>query len=125
MSGPTRYCPACYGPNAWEEDRCIACGTALQTDESYDERLMWALDHPDADVAMLASQVLAARDAKQAIERLIAMVDDPDLYRVASAATALTAFGDDPRARSAIAACRDHPSALVRRAVSDPLERAR
>jgi HEAT repeat protein len=122
MSGPTRYCPACYGPNAWEEDRCIACGTTLQTDESYDERLLWALDHPDSGIAVLASQVLAARDARQAIERLIAMVDDHDPYRAASAARALTEFRDDPRATAAVAACRDHPSALVRRAVAEPLE---
>jgi HEAT repeat protein len=125
MTGPTRYCPACYGPNDWDDDRCIACGTALQTDESYDERLTWALDHPDSGTAMLASQILAARDAKQAIERLIAMIDDPDPYRAASAVRALTAFGDDPRARSAVAACRDHPSALVRRAASEPLESER
>ncbi len=121
MSAPTRYCPACYGANAWEDDRCVACGTTLLTDESYDERLIWALDHPDSGVAMLASRVLAARDAKQAIEHLIAQVDSPDPYRAAEAARALAAFADDPRARAALAACRTHPSALVRRAVAESL----
>lgn len=121
MSGPTRYCPACYGPNAWADDRCVACGTTLQTDESFDERLIWALDHPDSGVAMLASRVLAARVAKQAIERLIAQLDSPDPYRAAEAARSLIAFADDPRARTAPAACRTHRSALVRRAVAESL----
>jgi hypothetical protein len=57
MSRPTRYCPACYGPNLWEDDRCIACGTTLQTDESYDDRLMWALDHPDSGMPLDAEDI--------------------------------------------------------------------
>jgi hypothetical protein len=120
MSGPTRYCPSCYDPNSCEDDRCVACGTVLQTDELYDERLMWALDHPDSGVAMLASRVLAARDARQAIGRLISLVDSPDPYRAAAAARAHMTFEADPGAAAAVAACRSHRSALVRRAVSEP-----
>jgi HEAT repeat protein len=119
MSAPTRYCPVCYALNVSERDRCVSCGAVLETDESYDERLIWALDHPDSSVAMLASSVLAARHADQAIERLIATVNSPDPYRAAAAARALTAFGDNERAQKAVAALREHPSALVRRAVSD------
>jgi hypothetical protein len=28
-----RDCPACYGPCLWNEDRCIGCGTSLESPE--------------------------------------------------------------------------------------------
>ena len=118
MGELTRYCPACYTPNDWDSDRCLACDTNLQTDDSYDERLVWALDHPDSGIGMFASEVLAARKAETAIDSLIRLVDSPDPYRAAAAASALTAFVDDDRAKAAVAAARQHPSALVRRAVT-------
>lgn len=118
MAEPVRLCPACYRPNPWAASRCTGCGAALETDEPYDERLIWALDHPDSGIAVLAAQLLAERHARQAIDRLIELVDSADPYRAAAAARALTAFTDDERAVAAVEACRTHRSALVRRAVS-------
>jgi HEAT repeat protein len=112
----TRYCPACYARMAWGVPTCAACGAAMETDEAFERRLTWALDHPDTSVAMVAAEVLAARGAKGAIDRLIEATDSPDPYRAAAAAAALTRF-DDARARRALAALMDHPSALVRSAV--------
>ena len=117
VSEPTRFCPACYTSNDWQADRCLACGAKLQTDESYDERLIWALDHPDTATAMLAAQVLADRRASAAIDSLIRLIGSRDPYRAAGAARALLAFEDDDRARLAIEAAREHGSALVRAAV--------
>lgn len=117
MSEPVRYCPACYEPNSWNEVRCIACDITLQTDESYDERLIWALGHPDTATATLAAELLARRNTREAIDRLIELVDSVDPYRAAAAAHALTTFDDD-RARATVKACLEHPSALVRRAVA-------
>lgn len=116
MSDPTRYCPACFAQNAWDDERCRACAMSLATDESYDERLLWALDHPDTATAMLAADLLARRDARSAIDRLIEATSSPDPYRAAAAARALTGFDDD-RAREAVESLRQHRSALVRRAV--------
>ena len=118
MSGPTRYCPACYAPNDWDDDRCVSCDTKLETDESYDDRLIWALNHPDTGIAMFAAELLAQRDAQQAIDPLIKLVESPDPYRAAAAARALTAFEGDDRVREVLQALRKHPSALVRRAIS-------
>lgn len=118
MAAPTRYCAACYARNDWEAERCEACGAKLATGDTYDERLAWALDHPDTATAMLAAELLAERHAQSAIERLIRTTDSPDPYRAAAAARALAAFDDD-RARAAVRALREHPSALVRQAVSD------
>lgn len=112
----TRYCPVCYARTPWGAPTCAACGAAMETDEAFERRLMWALDHPDTDVAMVAAEVLAARGANAAIGRLIEATDSPDPYRAAAAAAALTRF-EDARARRAVAVLMDHPSALVRRAV--------
>jgi HEAT repeat protein len=116
MSAPTRFCPACVARNQWDADRCVACGANLATSDSYDQRLMWALDHPDTERAMIASQLLARRKVKAAIDRLIEATRSPDAYRAAAAARALVTFDDD-WARAAVQGLRDHPSALVRRAV--------
>jgi hypothetical protein len=118
MAGPMRYCPACYAPNEWTDDRCIGCGGSLATDDSYEDRLIWALGHPDTATAMLAADVLARRGTQGAISKLIDLVDSSDPYRAAAAARALNAFAGDDRAAAALERCRDHPSALVRRAVT-------
>ncbi len=116
MSGPARYCAACYSANPWDDERCHRCGTSLASTDSFDERLAWALDHPDTATAMLAADLLARRDARSAIDRLIETAKSLDPYRAAAAAGALASF-DDARAQAAAHALRAHPSALVRRAV--------
>lgn len=116
MSAPTRFCPACVTRNDGDADRCVACGANLATSDSYDQRLMWALDHPDTERAMIASQLLARRKAKAAIDRLIEATRSADPFRAAAAARALLTFDDD-RARAAVQGLRDHASVLVRRAV--------
>lgn len=117
MSAPTRYCPACFARNEWDDERCAACGADLATGDSYDQRLVWALDHPDTATAMLAAELLGRRGTKAAIDQLIEATGSPDPYRAAAAAQALTSF-DDVRAQAAVRTLRDHPSALVRRAVA-------
>ncbi len=119
MTALTRYCPACFAHNDWDEDRCEACGAGLASADSFDERLVWALDHPDTATAMLAADLLARRDARSAIDRLIEATDSADPYRAAAAARALAAFDDD-RARAAVEDLRHHRSALVRRTVARP-----
>jgi hypothetical protein len=119
VTAPTRYCPACFTRNGWGDDRCAACGVGLASTDSFDERLVWALDHPDTATAMLAADLLALRDARSSIDRLIEATDSADPYRAAAAARALTAFDDD-RARAAVEDLRHHRSALVRRAVDRP-----
>jgi HEAT repeat protein len=116
MAGPARFCPACYAANAWDDERCRQCGTSLASTDSYDERLAWALDHPDTATAMLAADLLARRGTRSAIDRLIEATTSSDPYRAAAAAGALAALDDD-RARTAVEALRAHPSAMVRRAV--------
>jgi HEAT repeat protein len=117
MADPARYCPACYAANAWDDERCDHCGTSLVSTDSFDERLTWALDHPDTATAMLAADLLARRGTRSAIHRLIEATRSSDPYRAAAAAGALASLDDD-RARAAAHTLREHPSALVRRAVA-------
>jgi len=119
MARPERYCPACYSTNGWDDERCDQCGTSLASTDTFDERLAWALDHPDTATAMLAADLLARRDARSAIDRLIEVTTSSDPYRAAAAAGALASVDDD-RARTAVEVLRAHPSALVRRAVARP-----
>jgi HEAT repeat protein len=119
MTGPARYCPACYSTNGWDDECCDRCGTSLASADTFDERLAWALDHPDTATAMLAADLLALRNTRSAIDRLIEVTESSDPYRAAAAAGALAALDDD-RARTAVNALRAHPSALVRRAVGAP-----
>lgn len=120
MTGPTRYCPACYAANAWSADRCEHCGGPLATLDTFDDRLIWALDHPDTATAMLAAGILARRRVRAAVPALLRVVDGPDPYRAQAAAEALSSFCDDPRVAREGERLRTHASALVRGAFTCP-----
>jgi len=114
---PTRFCPSCYARNVWEAAHCEACGAALDPQDDFATRLVWALAHPDTGVAVNAAATIAARHLTGAIGALRRTLESPEVYRVAAAAEALTAFLDDPEARAAIAEAQRHRSVVVRRAV--------
>ena len=121
MSGPTRYCPSCYAPNAWAAEHCERCGGPLATADTFDDRLIWALDHPDTATAMLAADLLVRRRVTRAVPALLRVVDSADPYRAQAAARALAAFRDDPRVIREEARLQAHASALVRGAFkADP-----
>jgi len=117
MAGPARYCPACFAVNAWSAATCEACGASLaDVGEGYDDRLIWALGHPDTATAMLAADLLTRRGIRRAIPELLRLVDDEDPYRAQAAARALAVFVDDPRVQDELPRLHRHPSVLVRRA---------
>lgn len=121
MSEPTRYCPACYAPNPASEPSCSRCGAALVSEESFDERLVWALRHPDTGVAVLAAELLAARGARRAVSALLRMAEDREPYRAAAAVRALGAFVAEPRVVVALRRLAESPSFLVREAARTAL----
>ena len=107
--------------NPWESTRCERCGSVLETPRDFDAGLLWALDHPDTESAMLAARLLGERRTASAIEplgRLSRLRDDP--YRAAAAVRALVAFSGDPVADAYLKAARSHPSVIVRRAAGAP-----
>lgn len=102
-------------------ESCLRCGAALETEEDFDERLVWALRHPDTEVAMLAAELLGARGSRLAIPALLDQTRSPDPYRAATAAQALGAFVDDERVRARLQELASAPSVIVRRAVTAAL----
>jgi HEAT repeat protein len=92
----THYrCWHCYGTNSDPAGGCAHCGEkiAAPPDASYDERLAWALRHPDPDRAMMAARVLGERRAESAAPHLLGVVrDPPDPYVGAEALRSLIAI---------------------------------
>lgn len=117
MIGLSRFCPDCFAVEPWDAETCAACGALLERDDRYDDRLIWALGHPDTERAMLAADLLARRATAAAIGPLIELTAVREPYRAAAAARALAAFDDD-RARAFVRRLHAHPSFLVRQAVS-------
>lgn len=122
-SGLTRYCPRCYERNPWSANACLRCGASLDTDETFDERLCWALDHPEPGTALRAAGALGQRRHGPAVPALARVaLESRDPYLAREAALALLEFPDDPRARAAVRRLAGHRSFLVRQAVRPAAE---
>jgi hypothetical protein len=110
--------------NPWSAASCETCGASLAVDDgqAFNDRLTWALRHPDTETAIRAAEILAARHAVEAIDALALLVDMAgDPCRAAAAVAALVTFAGDPAADAAIQRAAAHPSVIVRVA----LERSR
>jgi len=82
------WCHYCYAVNPEPSGPCVRCGRPVEGPSalSYDERLIWALDHPDGDRAILAAQSLGARRVRSALPALRRAVDeDRDPYLAVAA----------------------------------------
>lgn len=90
------YCPDCFAEVAREAARCPRCGADLANPgRDYEQSLIKALRHPLPDRQLLAAQVLGARRARQAVPRLIEVIQETrDPYLAAEAITALARIGD-------------------------------
>jgi hypothetical protein len=93
------WCFSCYALNPRAEGQCVRCGRPVEgpPDLSYDDRLVWALGHPDGDRAVLAAQTLGVRGARSALPALRKVVDenrDPFLA-VAALRSAIAIAGRD------------------------------
>jgi len=91
-----RYCPECWG-EADNNDCCPKCGAPLRqsTNESYEEKLIWALRHPEPTTPVRAATILGDRRALAAVEPLIAVaLSSRDFYLQEAAVIALGQIGD-------------------------------
>jgi len=72
------WCFHCYAVNPHPCGPCVRCGQEVKVPEelSWDERLIWALDHPDSDRAMLAAGTLGRRRSAKALPALRRVVDE-------------------------------------------------
>jgi len=91
-----RYCPICWS-EADDDDCCRKCGAPLRqsASETYEEKLIWALRHPEPTTPIRAATILGERRALAAVEPLIAVaLSTPDFYLQEAAAVALGQIGD-------------------------------
>lgn len=89
---PVYYCWFCYGHNDHARGPCAHCGDEISPPPDADRtaRLIWALDHPDSDVAMLSTRRLAGLGDRSAIPALRnCVVRAPDPYLAAEALRSL------------------------------------
>jgi len=91
-----RYCPTCWS-EVGKNDSCPKCGGSLRTstNESYEEKLIWALRHPEPTTPVRAATILGARRALAAVQPLIAVaLSTSDFYLQEAAVVALGQIGD-------------------------------
>ena len=93
------WCFSCYALNPHARGACVRCGQSVEGPAglSYDDRLEWALGHPDGDRALLAAETLGRRGVRTALPALQRAVDqrrDPFLA-VAALRSAVAIAGRD------------------------------
>jgi hypothetical protein len=93
------WCFHCYAINQRARGSCLRCGRPIEAppDLSYDDRLVWALGHPDGDRAVLAAQSLGVRRVRSALPALrIAVEEGRDPYlAVAALRSAIAIAGSE------------------------------
>jgi HEAT repeat protein len=83
-------------------------------DLSYEDRLIWALRHPDGDRAIMAARVLGQRRARAAVPALRAVVvDGRDPYLAAEALRNLVAIEDPGQIRELLEGLASSDSFMV------------
>jgi len=96
---------------------CGRCGRPVEgpPDLSFDERLIWALGHPDGDRAVLAAQALGARRVRGALPALRKTVDqDRDPYLAVAALRGAIAIAGPDELRSWLEQVAQRESFMVR-----------
>ena len=93
----TFFCPNCFSELPSAECVCAQCGydCTQQGQESYDHKLMNALNHPVADYRILAARLLGLRHAQEALPALASALweYEQDLYFCRAALTAIIEIG--------------------------------
>lgn len=94
-----RFCSNCREMNDWDRKTCDRCGASLRRPEgeSYVEKLIWALHHPEKGTVLRAAKILGDLKAREAADTLAQVLGDPhtDPYVGAAAARSLGVIGDE------------------------------
>ncbi|MGQ9512637.1 HEAT repeat domain-containing protein [Thermodesulfitimonas sp.] len=116
----TYFCQKCWREvPAGARGPCPHCGALLEDNASYVEKLIRALDAPEAMTTLRAAYLLGKLKAAAAVPALVAKLkESPDPYLVAAACAALGQIGT-PEAREAVCAARNHRFATVRRVAAE------
>lgn len=111
----TYFCQNCWREISAEADSCYYCGARQDTQSGYEEKLVKALDCPEAATAARAAYILGKTGAVVAVPALIAKLENSeDPYLAATACEALARIGT-AEARAAVRKALEHRFAPVRR----------
>ncbi len=92
----TYYCPSCWAEIP-DSARCPACGADVQRlgRETYEEKLIRSLHHPEPTVPVRAATILGELRSKAAVDALVeAAMSSQDPYLQEAVAQALGSIGD-------------------------------
>jgi hypothetical protein len=118
------WCFHCYALNPRPEGPCICCGCSVDPPHAltYEERLIWALGHPDGDRALVAAKVLGARRAECAVPALRKIVEDgQDPFLAVAALRSVIAIVGAHRVRAWLGYVARGDSFMVRAVAQDAL----
>jgi HEAT repeat protein len=93
----TYYCPSCWAEIP-EGAKCPACAADLQRlgRETYEEKLIRSLHHPEPTVPVRAATILGDLRSKASVDALIeAAMSSQDPYLQEAVAQALGSIGDE------------------------------
>jgi hypothetical protein len=119
------WCFHCYGINDQPRGPCVHCGQPIEEPLglSHQDRLVWALGHPDADRAIVAAQLLGRigdRSVAPTLRRVVA--ESSDVFLAAEALRSLvTLLGAEELAPTLKALAKDG-TAPVRKVARHVLE---
>jgi HEAT repeat protein len=115
------FCPACWAEVPEKAALCPTCGADLETLDraEFDQKLIRALDHPEALTAVRAAEILGWRRTARAVPALLARYRrGADPFLAAAIALALGRIGG-VEARAALRELERDPSVIVRRAARE------
>lgn len=122
------WCYYCYAVNARPSGPCVRCGRSVEGPPyiSFDERLIWALGHPDGDRAVMAAQTLGARRVRSALPALRKTVEeDRDPYLAVAALRGAIAIAGPDELRDWLEQVAQSKSFMVREAAQQALASSR
>lgn len=121
----THFCPHCWQEIAGAEAVCPHCGYELakDTELTYAEKLLTALDHPVPAQRLLAIQLLGDLRSQAAVPALSRMLADEgrDVYELLEALVALSKIPGH-QSRDLIRLACQHPYPLVGRMAARLME---
>lgn len=119
------YCPRCWHELSSKATACPACGghcAQLSDEQSYVEKLIAALNHPEPRTPVRAAWILGQLRATVAVPALIEVVrESDDFYLIEAAVEALEHIGD-PASRPVLTWAAAHGALRVRRAAERALK---
>lgn len=122
MNNVYKFCQHCYALNHFDATRCEKCAAPLHGDggESYLDKLIWALQHPERETVLRAITVLSmlGPGARVAASSLKAVFENEtqDPYVRAAAVSALAKIMPD-HAREFLLPHLEHPNIIIRQAI--------